>query len=113
MILILSLLCHIKLQQNYLEPIEGLNIMQEQEHVNVPHPTPAASYIGVGKRKWGKFASEIKDQGKKSKIWLEAYEEPQMAAAAYDIAAFHLKGCSVRLNFPDIIEKLQCRQAPK
>jgi hypothetical protein len=45
MILILSLLCPIKLQLNYLEPIEGSNIVQEQEHVNVPHPTPAASYI--------------------------------------------------------------------
>jgi hypothetical protein len=45
MILILSLLCPIKLKLNYLEPIEGSNIMQEQEHVNGPRPTPAASYI--------------------------------------------------------------------
>jgi hypothetical protein len=41
---------------NYLKPMEESNITQEQEHVNVPPPTPASSYMGVRKRKWGKFA---------------------------------------------------------
>jgi hypothetical protein len=36
--------------------MEESNITQEQEHVNVPPPTPASSYMGVRKRKLGKFA---------------------------------------------------------
>ncbi|AES93880.1 putative transcription factor AP2-EREBP family [Medicago truncatula] len=87
--------------------MEESNIMQEHEHVNVPPPTPASSNMGVRKRKWGKFASKIRDQGRNIRIWLGTYEEPQMAATACDIAAFHLKGRDARLNFPDMIEKLQ------
>jgi hypothetical protein len=86
-------------------PGHQVPMMKKQLLQQGARPPSKKKYIGVRKRKWGRWVAEMRTPQdgrprKERRMWLGTFDTEEDAARKYDEAVYKYRGDGARLNFP-------------